>query len=288
MVAKKMSALKNFFLFGVLVPAVFLGGIEGICRVIDLPRRLSPNPSKLEMPTWMLEEENTAVREIRQDDEMTMAWLRLFESGEGFRVRLIPNVRERILNTFSLIPDTSLSMYTVQSNELGFRGPALPEAKSEGAYRILVFGDSSSFGWGVEYEQSYSGRLQQLLEARFPGRRFEVGNFAMPGDSSEYGRLIFDRFAATYKPDLVILGFGANDAKRTLRTHTEQVAKFRDQNSLQTVRRLAAHSAIFRALEGAAQRITLARATSSNTAAPTKCAGSRQRYAENLRALIAG
>ncbi|RIL11575.1 MAG: hypothetical protein DCC75_02045, partial [Proteobacteria bacterium] len=221
----------------------------------------------LEMPTWMLEEYNTAARTVKARVDLdALEWLNLFEQGEGFRVRLVPNIRKEVVNTFSRLRSDRSKRYLIESNDLGFRSGPLPPSKQPGTFRVAVFGDSSSFGWGVNQDDSLSSLLPRLLEKRYPGRKFEAVNFAIPGDSSEYGRLIFEKFAAQIDADLVIIGFGANDAKKVGASHQKQVDRFRTGMRTVQIEKLLQRSSLIRVLsrllrkeqniEGAEKRAT--------------------------------
>lgn len=267
----------------VVVPLCMLGSIELLCRVADTPSLTSRRPQALEMPTWMLADDNARVRAARSEvsrDEL--GWLTLFEQAPGFRVRLIPGIEREVRNTFSLVPDPELQKYRVKANAIGFRGPLLSEQRGPATYRVLVFGDSSSFGWGIDAEESFWALLADRLQQVAPQRTIEVGNFAIPGDSSEYGRLVFETFMARYQPDLVILGFGANDAKRSPFSHTSQVTRFREQATLQTVRAVLHRSALVQTLDNL---ITTDHAVASerrNEEPPSRPSVSRRRFAQNL------
>jgi lysophospholipase L1-like esterase len=114
----------------------------------------------------------------------------------------------------------------------------------------VVFGDSSSFGWGVNAEDSWWMLLQHELQQRYPNKTIEVANFAIPGDSSAYGKLLFDTFAPKFQSDVVILGFGANDAKGVFTSHTEQVSRFTGKRSLLRVLAVLQKSALVTILKG--------------------------------------
>jgi hypothetical protein len=84
-------------------------------------------------------------------------------------------------------------------------------AKSPRTFRILVLGDSVTFGHGSVYEHTYPFLLEQRLKAWKPEVDWQVWNAAVPGynTSQELAHLleVGDRF----KPDLTIVGFFEND-----------------------------------------------------------------------------
>ena len=58
---------------------------------------------------------------------------------------------------------TRLRQFSVSTSSLGFRSPEIQEKKS--GVRILCLGDSVTFGWGVEQEESYPALLAKSLNA---------------------------------------------------------------------------------------------------------------------------
>ncbi|MCO6430636.1 MAG: SGNH/GDSL hydrolase family protein [Deltaproteobacteria bacterium] len=280
-VARFTVAHKIFLV--VIVPLLVLGLIESFCRILNLESVFKKDAQAiaLEMPAWMQKEKNTSIKTASvAADKDALEWLSMFEEGSGFRVRLIPGIERRIVNTFSQIPADREYRYLVRANSLGFRGPEIETVKDPAVFRIMIFGDSSSFGWGVDQEITFSSRLESLLSKSL-NRRVEVANFAIPGDSSEYGRLIFDRFSPQFEYDMIILGFGANDAKHSFFSHQSQVENFKANAAAQKLKAAARSSALFRTIEN-----LLSSSPSSSTEAKDlpakKPAVPKRRYVENL------
>lgn len=112
-----------------------------------------------------------------------------------------------------LQPDTSKvvdkNLYKINSH--GLRSPEFTIAKQSGVYRIAVFGDSSTFGLNLPYNEIYHQYLLYELEKRYPQKKFEVINFGVPGYSSKQGLVVFYQWIDKINPDLIIVSFGAND-----------------------------------------------------------------------------
>jgi lysophospholipase L1-like esterase len=213
---------------------------------------------QLEMPSWMVEAHASA----KTFSSKELSWMKLFQSGDGFRVHLQANISTWVPDTFSWIRHLPDSGFQVTSNSEGFRiprqnsslsnTPSILPLPNRTKKRIVFFGDSSTFGWGVDAEDSYPQLLKTELSGLDPETDFEIVNFAMPGDSSEFGRLIFDKFASKSHADLIVLSFGANDARLSSVPHRSQVTRFQEQALLQTLRTsLARESAFFRLFENA-------------------------------------
>ena len=97
--------------------------------------------------------------------------------------------------------------WRVTVDRRGRRGPA---AEPGGAPRVVALGDSCTFGYRVDDDDTYPAQLRTILRERGQPRA-EVVNYGVPGYSSYQGRRLLDRVLAGDRPDVVVLGFGAND-----------------------------------------------------------------------------
>jgi len=96
---------------------------------------------------------------------------------------------------------------TVRVNSSGYRNEEFEIQKGE-QFRALVLGDSFTFGYGVEGEETYVARLQDRLRSKWPGREIEVINagFASCQYPDTY-YLYLRESGLALDPDLVIVGF---------------------------------------------------------------------------------
>ncbi|MDD5128102.1 MAG: GDSL-type esterase/lipase family protein [Candidatus Omnitrophica bacterium] len=99
---------------------------------------------------------------------------------------------------------------TIKVSSAGIRDREYSFAKPEGVYRIVILGDSISFGWGVEMEQAFPELLEGFLNERDPGR-YEVINFSVPGYNFSQEVATLERKCLGYHPDLVIFSVCGND-----------------------------------------------------------------------------
>jgi hypothetical protein len=83
--------------------------------------------------------------------------------------------------------------------------------KGPSTFRIVVLGDSVTFGHGSLYEHTYPYLLEQQLRAWRPDVDWQVWNAAVPGynTSQELAHLL--EVGPMFQPDLVIVGFFEND-----------------------------------------------------------------------------
>lgn len=63
-----------------------------------------------------------------------------------------------------------------------------------------------------DYANSYPVKVREVLNLLYPSAQINIINSGVSGDSAPSGVARFDRDIAPYKPDLVVLSFGLNDA----------------------------------------------------------------------------
>jgi hypothetical protein len=125
---------------------------------------------------------------------------------DGYHPRLGWTLRPG-LRGFRQFPGSSVS-----SNARGARGRAEHDpGRRPGRHRIVALGDSFTFGEGVDDEQAYPHRLQELL-----GGGVEVVNLGVHGYGHDQMLIRLREEGLGYAPDLVLLGFYADDAARNL------------------------------------------------------------------------
>ena len=108
--------------------------------------------------------------------------------------------------------------WRVHTSPDGFRDRPLAE-RPEGETRVLAAGDSSTFGWGVEDDETWPAVLEGEL-----GDGWQVLNLAVPGYSALQGRLVVEELAPRLQADVVVAAFGANEGHMVLRTDAETLA----------------------------------------------------------------
>lgn len=101
---------------------------------------------------------------------------------------------------------------TLNSDRFGFRGTHDSAENPGEAVRILVLGDSFTFGEGVSDNETYSARLEASLSG------VEVLNLGVHGYGHDQMLLALQDLGPKVHPDLVLLGFVAEDMERNLLT----------------------------------------------------------------------
>jgi lysophospholipase L1-like esterase len=93
-------------------------------------------------------------------------------------------------------------------NSDGFRMIGSPPTKDPSLFRVLVLGDSLTYGDGIEERFTYSRQLERLLRRRW---RVEIVDAGVDGAQSEDIVRIARRLVPELQPDLVIYGVCLND-----------------------------------------------------------------------------
>jgi len=98
----------------------------------------------------------------------------------------------------------------VRTNSLALRGPAI-DPKLPNEIRVLVLGDSITFGEYLAEEATYPAALERALAAATPGRTVRVINGGGPNVGTADEAALLERLAHLVEPDLVLVGFYLND-----------------------------------------------------------------------------
>jgi hypothetical protein len=104
----------------------------------------------------------------------------------------------------------------LHSNSKGIRDEAEHSyTKHKGRLRILCLGDSFTFGEGVSDSETYTHYLQQMLP------NVEVINMGVHGYGHDQTLIYLKKEGVKYRPDIVILGFLAQDGDRNMMTFSD-------------------------------------------------------------------
>lgn len=97
----------------------------------------------------------------------------------------------------------------VTHNSWGYRGPEITKERVEGRFRIFALGDSFTYGVGVQDDETFSARLEQMDPT------LELINAGVNGYGTSQELLVLRDEALAFQPDLVLVGFFWNDAANT-------------------------------------------------------------------------
>ncbi|TAJ11332.1 MAG: hypothetical protein EPO68_14590 [Planctomycetota bacterium] len=153
--------------------------------------------------------------------------------------------------------DVAMRAFDVRTDVLGCRSavagaPAGPREPDE--LRVLFLGDSATFGWGVDDEQTWIRRLERDARCR-DGRHLRCFNAGHLVYDTVQQSALFSAWAARVNPELVVVVFNSNDLDLTwqlLLRGTEQarIARFDREQSGALARGWDALSERFQGLQG--------------------------------------
>ena len=98
----------------------------------------------------------------------------------------------------------------VSINSLGLRGAEVP-AKVADEFRILCIGESTTFGVGVNDDETYAALLPALLQPQIPDKKVVSINAGVSAYSSFQGLKYLEVRGLQLKPDMVIIYHELND-----------------------------------------------------------------------------
>jgi lysophospholipase L1-like esterase len=122
---------------------------------------------------------------------------RLFIEDKELSYTLKPNTR---------IDGSINKLYPGVSLFIGSHGLRMPEF--DGRSKIILLGDSVAFGFGLNYEETISSQLEEMI-----GGKHQIVNAGVPGYNFDQWEKFGIRLAKTLNPDLVVVLVNANDFK---------------------------------------------------------------------------
>ena len=180
-----MSRTNKFILvFGYVGFLAFL--FEGSARLaFSIPKvakRLQANDEYTYRRNWVQEHQKNGMEAYYAFD--------MYDASK----RWIPKPNLRDVKTFD--------NKTLNTNSRGLRGKRdFPYTKNKDKVRILILGDSFTFGDEVSDDETYSAHLQAMLPDT------EIINMGVHGYGHDQMLILLKEEGIKYQPDIVILGF---------------------------------------------------------------------------------
>ena len=142
-----------------------------------------------------------------EDAETRALNAQFYQRDPELVVRLRPNASFEYASVRSELDSV------MRTNSAGFRGPEW-QPPIDAALRILILGDSVSFGLGLDDDEEWPALAKAELEESL-GHPVQLRNLAVPGYSTEQGRVLAEQHllddTTAFRPHLVVCGFGFND-----------------------------------------------------------------------------
>jgi lysophospholipase L1-like esterase len=137
------------------------------------------------------------------------------ESNPDRLIKYTPRGRRLIPNTNVIIKNhqTSGRDIMIRVNSLGFRGPEISKGKLLNQYRILVLGDSITWGDALPEYETYVKRIEESLSGLITSRPIEVVNGGVGDIGTKEEVDILEEQGLQIHPDLVLVEFYLNDSR---------------------------------------------------------------------------
>ena len=210
----------------------------------------------VEITARLLARDDTATQRFAQIEQIIVylgnePGQSIFEPDPDCFWRLKPNV---VLPT-----DRGPSWGGRMSNSHGLRSREVSIDAARQRLRVLCFGDSSTFAFGVPFADAWPNQLQRLLDVEAPGA-VEVLNAGIPGQTTYQGRQRLQRELHKWSPQLAVITFGNNDGWRwDGMSDADHARRFDSVRSLSFLN----HSQAWRWLSSRSQQSAQTRATQS-------------------------
>lgn len=231
MIQKKQDKTLQPFLFSTFVVVIIFCLLEMILHFSGFQPSISYK--KFIFPAWM-----------EELDPLVMARYQRYVAEQGFVSEdvyayrpdlrygylLKPNLQLTVLNYSSALFFDKLPPWTIASDAKGYRVSAQnPIVGETEGHTLHVLGDSSSFGWGVDFEDSYPQQLAEKLKQLPLTSSITVENYSTPGFTSYHGKLLLEDKVKIKNGDIVLVSFGSNDSYPSLKSDS---VRFQARNSM--------------------------------------------------------
>jgi hypothetical protein len=132
-------------------------------------------------------------------------------SADGFKLA-DPVLHYRLRPNTTTVFTSDEYRVEIRTNSLGFHDYDYPAAKPVGTFRVLMLGDSGTFGTGLRLEETGAKRAERLLRETC-SRSHEVINAGVPSYSPLLEYLLLKHIGLGLHPDLVVLNFDMTDVR---------------------------------------------------------------------------
>jgi lysophospholipase L1-like esterase len=140
---------------------------------------------------------------------------RFAQGNPDLLIRHTPRGRRLIPNADVVIRNHNLSGRDIimKINSMGFRDDEIAEDKQEDEIRLLILGDSITWGDYLQAEETYVEQLERALSESYPTHTVEAINAGVGdiGISEEID--ILTELGLSVQPDIVIVSFYLNDSR---------------------------------------------------------------------------
>ncbi len=158
----------------------------------------------------------------RNPDDLFNEVLHRSSEIPGLAFELAPNRQKKYENVW------------IRTNSFGMRDTEPVPIEDDSVSRIVVLGDSFTFGFRVDGESSYPSVLERRLNEGATEKRVEVLNLGVSGYNTQDEAIVLEHKGLPWRPDLVILGYVLNDPEtdpvQPLTSHFQEPAVWQRSN----------------------------------------------------------
>ncbi len=115
--------------------------------------------------------------------------------------------------------------HRIEKNRHGFREIDYEVPKPADLFRIMILGDSLTWGAGLAPSQRYSDLLEAMLREAFPDQPVEVLNFGFQGGPTVRERDLLVNLGDEVDPDLIVIGYCYNDPQPRSQNYSNERAR---------------------------------------------------------------
>lgn len=114
---------------------------------------------------------------------------------------------------YELAPNKDSKAFSIfiRTNSYGMRDDEPIISDSDPARRIVVIGDSFTFGYNVSGEDTYPNVLEEILNEQNGSTQFEVLNLGLAGYTTRQEAIVLKHKGLKWDPELIIIGYVLND-----------------------------------------------------------------------------
>ena len=225
---KKKSA--KLFILSLVIISVFFILFEVTLRIAEYQPHIQFQ--NMQLPYWVTKMGSAFIADyknrlrilgkVNQD-------LYAYRPDPSLGYLLKPNYK-RVVHGYSFgIPVDSMPPWTIIANRDGYRTGSYETQIRKGDIpekSIFILGDSSSFGWGVDFEDTYGFVLTDIINRSLrPGEgSYQTINRSMPGFTTFDGMKAVRKMSGVKVGDRVLVSFGSNDHSLASMTDSQRAA----------------------------------------------------------------
>ena len=202
--SKSPELIANMWVNGDINDDKFLANVEQLIQKDIITIKSDSITKTSQLPDWLVNNAGWwAARIITNSD---------FNFDPGYVKEEIYPCAERIY----------VSCFTKTYNSYGFRGSEFQEQKSGTDFRIFIVGGSTTFGTGVDDDDTWPVHLQKIANEKITEKDIEVINFGISAGTSKSEYDLIKNKIVSLDPDLIIMYDGWNDFRQISAEETIQ------------------------------------------------------------------